>query len=109
MEVFVPVRWEGYLGFNGTKALAAPCPTAAANLPRLLGLFSFSTVVRRSEAGESIALPVRSAMAAGMTTAADNLGFFDDLVAADEGEATVAALTEVVSPATAGPFATAAA
>ena len=54
-----------------------------------------------------------SAMAAGDATAADNLIFFDNFMAADEGEATEAATTEVVSAATltatAGPLATAAA
>jgi hypothetical protein len=52
-------------------------------------------------------------MSAGKVTAADNLIFFDDFVAADEGEATEAATTEVVSAvtltATVGPLATAAA
>jgi hypothetical protein len=50
-------------------------------------------------------------MAAGETTVADNLIFFDNFVAADEGAATEAATSEVVSAATltvtAGPLATA--
>ena len=108
VEVFLPaLPREGCLDLDTTEASVAP--TGSAISPRFLGLFFLCSFVRRSRAGGTFALPVRSAMAAGTTTAADNLSFFDDLVAADEGEATVAALTEVVSPATAGPFATAAA
>ena len=79
--------------------MAAGTTTAADNL----GFFD-DLVTADEEAS-----PVRSAMAAGTTTAADNLGFVDDLVTADEGEATAAALTEVVTTATAVPSATAAA
>ena len=72
---------------------------SSSKIVTLLGTF-FSAVVRRSGAGGSNALPVRSAMAAGKATAANNLVFFDDFVAADEGEATEVATTKVVSPAT---------
>ena len=108
--VFLPaLQREGYLDLDGTEASVAPCPTAAARSSCFLGLFS--AVVGRSGVGGSNALPVGSTMAAGKATTADNLIFFDDFVAADEGDATEAATTEVVSAvtltATAGPLATA--
>ena len=92
VKVFLPaLPREGYL--------EAGTMTVADNL----GFFD-DLVTADGEAS-----PVRSAMTAGMTAAADNLGFVDDLVTTDEGEATAAALTEVVTTATAVPSATAAA
>ncbi len=92
VEVFLPaLPREGYLEAGMT--------TVADNL----GFFD-DLVTPDGEAS-----PVRLAMAAGMTEAAAHIGFIDDLVIADEGEATAAALTEVVTTATAVPSATAAA
>ena len=80
------------------EASVATCPTATEKFSCFLGLIS--AVVGRSGAGGSNALPVGLAMAARKATAADNLIFFDDFVAADEEEATKVAATEVVSAAT---------
>ncbi len=91
IKVFLPaLPREGYLE-AGTTTVAD-----------YLGFFDLVTA-------DGEALPVRLAMAAGTTAAADHLCFVDDLVIADEGEATAAALTEVVTTVTAVPSATAAA
>ncbi len=91
IEVFIPaLPREGYLEAGTT--------TVADNL----GFFNLVTA-------DGEALPVQLAMAAGTTAAADDLCFVDDLVTADEGEATATALTEVVTTATAVPSATVAA
>ena len=55
------------------------------------------------------ASPAQAAMSAGATAAAEDLCFLDDLVTADDVEATAAALTEVATTVTAVPSATAAA
>jgi hypothetical protein len=90
IKVFLPaLPREGYLE-AGTTTVAE-------------GLGIFKDIVTAD--GE--ASPARLAMAAGTTAAADDLCFFDDLVTADEGEATAAALTEVVTTASAVPSATA--
>ncbi len=92
IEVFLPaLPREGYLE-AGTTTVAE-------------GLGIFKDFVTAD--GE--ALPAQSTMASGTMAAADDLYFFDDLVTTDEGEATAAALTEVVTTATAVPSATAAA
>ena len=92
IEVFLPaIPREGYLEARTTTVAE--------------GLGIFKDIVTAD--GE--ASPARLAMAAGTTAVADDFCFFDDLVTADEGEATAAALTEVVTTATAVPSATAAA
>ena len=81
---------------------------SSSNFVTLLGTLQCGGVKVLS-GGTKNASPVTSAMAAGEATAADNLIFFDNFVAADEGKATEAATTEVVSAATltgtAGPLA----